>query len=55
MAIIDHLNCESGTIQKIFDDIDVKWEYIDGSTPITESLNQQTVKKADQISSSLSL
>ena len=55
MAIIDHLNCESGTIQKISDEIDVKWEYIDGSAPVSESINEQTLKKADQISSTLSL
>ncbi len=37
------------------DDIDVKWEYLDGSAPILDNIDQQTVKKADQISSTLSL
>lgn len=33
----------------------MKWEYLDGSAPILDNINQQTVKKADQISSTLSL
>jgi hypothetical protein len=34
VAIINHINCESGTILKIQDDIEVKWEHVDGTSPI---------------------
>ncbi len=43
MAIIDHLNCESGTILKIQGDIDVKWEYVNGTSPIKNDINLQSI------------